>query len=71
MDLNTVLSITIIFSGIYCILAFIPATGTKIFPKLHDEDADSNQRLSILATGIFSIGFGFYSLLINPVLAFA
>ncbi|RTE86359.1 MULTISPECIES: hypothetical protein [Gammaproteobacteria] len=71
MDLNIILSITVILSGGYCILAFIPATGIKIFPKLHDEDASASQRLSILVTGILSIGFGLYSLFINPVLSFA
>ncbi len=69
MDINAVLSITIIISGLYSILCFPAVTGKVLFPSLYLDDIDTRtlQRFSLLLTGVLMLVSGIYSLFITPV----
>jgi hypothetical protein len=67
MDTNFILSITMVVSGMYSCLCFVPKIGRFLFPSLYAEGASVFQRYSLLLTGILVVTFGFYSLLAKPI----
>jgi hypothetical protein len=67
MDSNLILSITMMASGIYSCLCFVPQTGKFLFPSLYAEGASVFQRYSLLLTGTLVVTFACYSLLVKPI----
>jgi hypothetical protein len=67
MDVNPIVSVLIILSGVYSCLCFFPKTGKILFPILYAADENMQQRRSLLVTGIFIVIFGFYSLFFKPI----
>jgi hypothetical protein len=67
MDINLILSLSIILSGVYSFFCFIPATGKNLFPSLYTKDASVAQRYSIFLSGIFGVAVGLYGIFINPL----
>lgn len=68
MDINGIVALSIIASGIYSFLCFFPNPGKLLFPNLHTEGASVTQKYSIFFTGIFCVAVGLYSFFINPLI---
>jgi len=69
VNIDFVISLMVIASGIFSIFCYFPKFGKLLVPNLHLKCAPKAQLVAILITGILVIFVALYSIFVNPIFA--
>lgn len=67
MDSNIVISVLMIFSGIYTCLCAIPKTGRRLIPEVYKNGYSIYFRCFSLFTGVYVVAVALVSIYIYPL----